>query len=113
MMFSHLEAVNKVVQRTLKCTVRGKKLQKTMFLPSPNPSGFVLGITMTACPKATVSLCFCACWSLHAQFALPIKQNLSLHDSKYNSEIVGQIESYMSMYECVCMFVYSRFVFGP
>ena len=62
--------------------------KKTMFLPSPKSGGFVLDSTITTCPKTTVSPCFCPGWSLHAQFALPIKQNLSLRDSKYNAEIV-------------------------
>ena len=89
MIFSHFEAVNKVVRRELLRELWNALWGKqTMFLPSPKSGGFVLDNAMTTCAKATASPWFCAGWSLHAHFALSIKQNLSLRDSKYNAEIV-------------------------
>ena len=89
MSFSHFEAVNKVVRRELLRELWNALWgKKTMFLPSPKSGGFVLDNAMTTCTKATASPWFCAGWSLHAHFALSIKQNLSLRDSKYNAEIV-------------------------
>ena len=66
----------------------GKKTnKKTMFLPSPKSGGFVLDNTMTTCTKALRALDSAQAGRC-MQFALSIKQNLSLRDSKYNAEIV-------------------------